>query len=93
MKVHKISPSFPFLPLPSPKSEVRGLKRVSFALTLVLLLSVAHGQQTTVPKLEVGMLAPDFSVSDHNGNVVNLKDFVGKKAVLLVFYPKADTPG
>jgi cytochrome oxidase Cu insertion factor (SCO1/SenC/PrrC family) len=67
--------------------------RLSIAFVLaVLLLAVAHGQQAA-PKLEVGMLAPEFSVPDHNGNVVNLKDFLGKKAVLLAFYPKAFTGG
>ncbi len=42
--------------------------------------------------LQPGAEAPDFSVNDHNGNAVNLKDFRGKKIVLW-FYPKADTPG
>lgn len=59
---------------------------------MMLWLSIAGGQPTAV-KWEVGMLAPDFSLPDHNGNIVNLKDFLGKKAVLLAFYPKADTPG
>jgi cytochrome oxidase Cu insertion factor (SCO1/SenC/PrrC family) len=59
---------------------------------VTLWLSAAWGQQTAA-KLENGMLAPDFSVPDHNGNTVHLKDFLGKKAVLLAFYPKADTPG
>ncbi|MEE9258181.1 MAG: peroxiredoxin [Nitrospinaceae bacterium] len=42
--------------------------------------------------LDVGTQAPDFSVQDHHGNTVSLKDFAGKKVVLW-FYPKADTPG
>ncbi|OGW22205.1 MAG: peroxiredoxin [Nitrospinae bacterium RIFCSPLOWO2_12_FULL_47_7] len=42
--------------------------------------------------LDIGVQAPDFSVFDHNGNKVNLKDFRGKKIVLW-FYPRADTPG
>ena len=42
--------------------------------------------------LQTGTDAPDFSVNDHNGNTVNLKDCRGKKIVLW-FYPKADTPG
>ena len=41
---------------------------------------------------DVGTQAPDFSVQDHHGNTVSLKDFAGKKVVLW-FYPKADTPG
>ena len=42
--------------------------------------------------LQTGTEAPTFSVNDHNGNSINLKDYLGKKIVLW-FYPKADTPG
>ena len=42
--------------------------------------------------LQPGADAPEFSVNDHNGKKINLKDFLGKKIVLW-FYPKADTPG
>ena len=42
--------------------------------------------------LQPGTDAPEFSVNDHNGNIVQLKDYRGKKIVLW-FYPKADTPG
>ena len=42
--------------------------------------------------LQPGADAPEFSVNDHNGNKINLKDYIGKKIVLW-FYPKADTPG
>ena len=42
--------------------------------------------------LKPGAAAPEFTVKDHNGNIVNLKDSRGKKVVLW-FYPKADTPG
>jgi thioredoxin-dependent peroxiredoxin len=36
--------------------------------------------------------APEFALSDQNGETVSLKDFRGK-TVVLFFYPKADTPG
>lgn len=42
--------------------------------------------------LEKGAQAPDFEVTDHEGNLVRLKDYRGK-VVVLWFYPKADTPG
>lgn len=42
--------------------------------------------------LEVGMKAPDFTLSDKNGVSVSLSDFLGKK-VVLYFYPKDNTPG
>ena len=42
--------------------------------------------------LEIGMKAPEFTLSDKDGNTVSLSDFVGKK-VVLYFYPKDNTPG
>ena len=42
--------------------------------------------------MEIGMKAPDFTLSDKDGNSVSLSDFLGKK-VVLYFYPKDNTPG
>jgi len=42
--------------------------------------------------LNVGDLAPDFSLPSDKGVKINLKDFQGKTLVLY-FFPKADTPG
>lgn len=38
--------------------------------------------------LRPGDLAPDFDVTDHNGRMLRLSDFRGKKAIVLYFYPK-----
>ena len=42
--------------------------------------------------LGVGSKAPEFQLSDQDGNTVNIADFKGEK-VLLWFFPKASTPG
>lgn len=42
--------------------------------------------------LEIGVKAPDFTLSDKDGNSVSLSQFLGKK-VILYFYPKDSTPG
>ena len=42
--------------------------------------------------LEAGMKAPEFTLTDKDGNEVSLSDFLGKK-VVLYFYPKDNTPG
>jgi len=42
--------------------------------------------------LNPGDPAPDFTLSDQDGNSVTLSDLRGK-TVVLYFYPKADTPG
>jgi peroxiredoxin Q/BCP len=47
---------------------------------------------TEMVKLEVGDVAPGFSLLDQDENEVSLSGFSGKK-VLLYFYPKADMPG
>ncbi len=42
--------------------------------------------------LEIGTKAPNFTLSDKDGNTVSLSDFAGKR-VVLYFYPKDNTPG
>jgi len=43
--------------------------------------------------IRVGDLAPDFTLPNQSGQPVTLSDFLGKKAVVLYFYPKDNTPG
>jgi peroxiredoxin Q/BCP len=43
--------------------------------------------------VQVGDTAPDFTLPSQSGEPVSLKDFIGKKSVVLYFYPKDDTPG
>lgn len=43
--------------------------------------------------IKVGDKAPDFTLTSATGEKVSLKDFYGKKSVVLYFYPKDDTPG
>jgi mycoredoxin-dependent peroxiredoxin len=42
--------------------------------------------------LKVGDKAPDFTLPDINQVKVNLSDYLGKRNVLLVFYPMAFSP-
>ncbi|HEY4385126.1 MAG TPA: peroxiredoxin [Ktedonobacteraceae bacterium] len=44
-------------------------------------------------KLQVGDAAPDFTLLSQTGSEVHLSDFLGKKAVVLYFYPKDNTSG
>ncbi|WP_432360804.1 thioredoxin-dependent thiol peroxidase [Sporosarcina sp. UB5] len=43
-------------------------------------------------KLE-GMQAPQITLPDENGEIISLRDFEGRKYVILYFYPKDATPG
>lgn len=42
--------------------------------------------------LQVGGVAPDFTLRDQDNNPVNLSDFRGKKHVVLAFYPLDFSP-
>lgn len=42
---------------------------------------------------DVGQPAPDFRLQSTDDTEVSLSDFKGKRAVVLYFYPKDDTPG
>ena len=42
---------------------------------------------------QVGSKAPDFTLIGTGGKRVGLKDFLGKKNLVLYFYPKDSTPG
>lgn len=46
-----------------------------------------------MPLPKVGNNAPAFSLKNQDDKTVSLKDFKGKKNVVLYFYPKAMTPG
>ena len=43
--------------------------------------------------LEKGELVPHFELKDQNGNVFDSKEIIGKKPVVIYFYPKDFTPG
>lgn len=42
--------------------------------------------------MNVGDVAPEWTLKDHEGKTVSSRDLRGK-SVVLWFYPKADTPG
>lgn len=43
--------------------------------------------------LKVDDKVPEFNARDQNGNLFYSFEIIGKKAVVLYFYPKDDTPG
>lgn len=58
------------------------------------------GKKTSAPKASkptgfpaLGRLAPAFSLLNQDGKKISLKDFLGRKNVILYFYPRAMTPG
>lgn len=50
--------------------------------------------QETIAKIpKEGDPAPKFSLPAHPSGKISLDDYIGKKNVILAFYPKDDTPG
>ncbi|MHC4182201.1 MAG: peroxiredoxin, partial [Planctomycetota bacterium] len=43
--------------------------------------------------LKEGINAPQFNLPASNGKPVALKEFKGKKSIILYFYPRDNTPG
>src|SRR5436305_15338793 len=62
----------------------------AIALGVALVGGVAFAQDRA-PK--VGDKAPEFALEGTDGKTYKLADFKGKKAVVLAWFPKADTPG
>jgi len=44
-------------------------------------------------KVQVGDSAPDFTLPEQSGEMINLKSLLKEKCVVLYFYPKDNTPG
>ncbi len=57
------------------------------------LFAAAQQSDAPQPKVKVGDTAPDFTLKDQYGKDVTLKDFRGKKNVVLAFYVFAFTGG
>jgi peroxiredoxin Q/BCP len=64
---------------------------VAMAAALVFSLSPGLAQTGSMPK--AGDTAPLFTGKDQDGKTVKLADLLGKKIVLLYFYPKDFTSG
>lgn len=61
---------------------------------LVLLVSCMFGGLRVMAKsdaIKVGDKAPDFSLPAQDGQTISLKDYAGKKSIVLYFYPKDNT--
>src|SRR5579872_4220369 len=49
--------------------------------------------QSASRSVKVGDLAPDFTLPSATGESVSLESFIGKKNIVLYFYPKDNTGG
>ena len=61
-----------------------------FIIISMNLIEKIKGQTNHIA---VGSKIPDFTLTDQNGNTVHIADFIGKKKLVIYFYPKDDSPG
>jgi thioredoxin-dependent peroxiredoxin len=54
--------------------------------------SIKHVTPTPAQRVDVGAMAPSFTLNDQHGQAHHLADYRGRW-VILYFYPKDDTPG
>ena len=63
------------------------------AATIVGVVNVATRRIERSPELQPGDIAPDFSLSGSDGRTYRLRDFIGTRAVVIAWFPKAFTGG
>ena len=44
-------------------------------------------------KIKIGSQIPSFSLPDQNGNLFDINSVIGKKNLVIYFYPQDDSPG
>jgi peroxiredoxin Q/BCP len=46
------------------------------------------GDQASTSGARVGDRAPDFTLPNQSGELIRLSDYIGKRVIVLYFYPK-----
>jgi len=69
-----------------------GVYLMIYILLFVTYLSVNANPQK-MKKIVVGSKVPKFELLDQNGKIFNIDSVLGKKNLVIYFYPKDDSPG
>jgi len=68
-----------------------------YFILFVLYFSLNNNSQKTnfsdMKKIEIGSSMPTFTLKDQNGNAFDISTVLGKKNLVIYFYPKDDSPG
>jgi peroxiredoxin Q/BCP len=67
-----------------------------FYLIVYLLLFTSYatfGQKTNMNEIKIGSTIPSFTLPDQDGNLFDINSVIGKKNLVIYFYPKDDSPG
>ncbi len=86
---------------PDDKSYIRFRNFYRFYLSVYILLFTlyfsspikAQDMNNTTQKIEKGSKVPSFTLKDQDGKLFDIKSVLGKKNLVIYFYPKDDSPG
>ena len=75
--------------------KIRNLYRQYSALLVVFIafFIFININKTTMHKIEIGSSVPGFTLPDQDGKLFEINSVLGKKNLVIYFYPKDDTPG
>jgi peroxiredoxin Q/BCP len=74
--------------------KFRNFYRSYLIISLLLFTSYfTLGQKKYMNKIEIGSSIPTFTLPDQNGNLFDINSVLGKKNLVIYFYPKDDSPG
>jgi len=74
--------------------KFRNFYRSYLIISLLLFTSYfTLGQKKYMNKIEIGSSIPAFTLPDQNGNLFDINSVLGKKNLVIYFYPKDDSPG
>jgi len=74
--------------------KFRNFYRFYLIIYLVLFTSyLTFSQNKAMNEIKIGSTIPSFSLPDQNGNLFDINSVLGKKNLVIYFYPKDDSPG
>ncbi len=73
----------------------RNFYLIYLAVYILLFFSYLnyHKKPENMEKVKVGSIIPSFELKDQNGELFQIDSVLGKKKLIIYFYPKDDTPG
>jgi peroxiredoxin Q/BCP len=81
---------------PDNKNYLKFRNFYRFYLIIYLLLFTSYltfSQKNNMNEIKIGSTIPAFKLPDQNGNLFDISSVIGKKNLVIYFYPKDDSPG
>lgn len=81
---------------PENKNYLKFRNFYRFYLIIYLLLFISYltfHKNNTMNEIKIGTTIPAFTLPDQNGNLFDINTVLGKKNLVIYFYPKDDSPG